>query len=185
MQYEYPWIPDGEPIELAGNIKGAKADLVKNVLRITVDVPLTVQAFALRNRLAAMVEVPFRVAVDIQALRMQIEKLADLRSAPAAPGQDRQYALGDVLAEVAERVNAGELGPDVSATVSGPEPLPTLLEAQVAEAAEIVKKYPGSGTISLLQRKMRIGYTRAAQLIDALRDQGVLPAEDAEQAAAD
>lgn len=202
MQYHYPWIPEGEPLELQGNVTGAKADLVKGVLKITVEVPLSPKNFAMRDRLATIVEMPLQVAVEIQALRMQLEKLADLRSQPAAPGQDRQYALGDVLLgevleEVAERVNAGELGPNVTATVSGgrgldglplqpgPDALPTLLEAQIIEATAIVKQDPASATVSKLQRKMGIGYTRATQLLGELVAREIITPANGDAPAAD
>lgn len=41
------------------------------------------------------------------------------------------------------------------------------------DAIEIVRK-EGKGSISMLQRRMRIGYTRAARLIDALEEKGII-----------
>jgi len=49
------------------------------------------------------------------------------------------------------------------------------------EATNIVRQ-EGKASISMLQRKMRIGYTRAARLIDALEEQGIIgPAQATSQ----
>lgn len=51
----------------------------------------------------------------------------------------------------------------------------------LAEATNIVRQ-EGKASISMLQRKMRIGYTRAARLIDALEEQGIIgPAQATSQ----
>jgi S-DNA-T family DNA segregation ATPase FtsK/SpoIIIE len=42
-----------------------------------------------------------------------------------------------------------------------------------AEAIKIVRE-EGKASISMLQRKLRIGYTRAARLVDALEEQGII-----------
>jgi S-DNA-T family DNA segregation ATPase FtsK/SpoIIIE len=47
---------------------------------------------------------------------------------------------------------------------------------QIEEAIQIVKKY-GNASASLLQRKMRIGYPRAARLMDELKEMGVIGRE--------
>jgi S-DNA-T family DNA segregation ATPase FtsK/SpoIIIE len=45
-------------------------------------------------------------------------------------------------------------------------------------AVELVRRQNGA-SVSLLQRKMRIGYARAARLIDAMEDRGVVgPAKE-------
>lgn len=169
MQYEWPWIPDGEPLELRGQVGGVRADLVKGEMVISLKLPVTPYTLSLRERLRVMVDMPLNVAVEIQALRMTMEKLADLRSAPAEPGREHQPTLGDFVAELGERMQE-ELGDGATVTVSrgGLPPLPTLLEAQVAEA-EAIAKEQGGATIALLQRKMRIGYHRAAELLEKLR----------------
>jgi hypothetical protein len=41
------------------------------------------------------------------------------------------------------------------------------------KAEEVVREY-GRASISLLQRRLRIGYSRAARLIDLLEEQGVI-----------
>ncbi|KAF0111741.1 MAG: DNA segregation ATPase FtsK/SpoIIIE S-DNA-T family [Chloroflexi bacterium] len=41
------------------------------------------------------------------------------------------------------------------------------------DAMEIVRR-EGKASISMLQRKMRVGYTRAARLVDTLEDQGII-----------
>ena len=46
------------------------------------------------------------------------------------------------------------------------------------QAVEMVRRL-NKASVSLLQRRMRIGYTRAARLIDMMEDQGVVgPAQD-------
>jgi S-DNA-T family DNA segregation ATPase FtsK/SpoIIIE len=49
-------------------------------------------------------------------------------------------------------------------------------DGQIEQAIAIVKKY-GSASASLLQRKMRIGYPRAARLMDELREMGIVGRE--------
>jgi DNA segregation ATPase FtsK/SpoIIIE-like protein len=44
------------------------------------------------------------------------------------------------------------------------------------EAVEIVKS-TGRGSVSLLQRKLRIGYSRASRLVDQLEEAGILGAD--------
>jgi DNA segregation ATPase FtsK/SpoIIIE-like protein len=44
------------------------------------------------------------------------------------------------------------------------------------EAIEIVKNN-GRGSVSLLQRKLRIGYSRASRLVDQLEEAGILGAD--------
>jgi S-DNA-T family DNA segregation ATPase FtsK/SpoIIIE len=49
-------------------------------------------------------------------------------------------------------------------------------DRQIEQAIEIVKKY-GTASASLLQRKMRIGYPRAARLMDELKQMGIVGRE--------
>jgi S-DNA-T family DNA segregation ATPase FtsK/SpoIIIE len=49
-------------------------------------------------------------------------------------------------------------------------------DQQIEQAIAIVKKY-GNASASLLQRKMRIGYPRAARLMDELREMGIIGRE--------
>ncbi len=49
-------------------------------------------------------------------------------------------------------------------------------DGQIEQAIAIVKKY-GNASASLLQRKMRIGYPRAARLMDELREMGIVGRE--------
>jgi S-DNA-T family DNA segregation ATPase FtsK/SpoIIIE len=51
-------------------------------------------------------------------------------------------------------------------------------DRQIEQAIEIVKKY-GTASASLLQRKMRIGYPRAARLMDELKEMGIIGREQA------
>jgi S-DNA-T family DNA segregation ATPase FtsK/SpoIIIE len=49
-------------------------------------------------------------------------------------------------------------------------------DGQIEQAIAIVKKY-GNASASLLQRKMRLGYPRAARLMDELRQMGIVGRE--------
>jgi len=49
-------------------------------------------------------------------------------------------------------------------------------DRQIEQAIDIVKKY-GTASASLLQRKMRIGYPRAARLMDELKSMGIVGRE--------
>jgi S-DNA-T family DNA segregation ATPase FtsK/SpoIIIE len=49
-------------------------------------------------------------------------------------------------------------------------------DRQIEQAIEIIKKY-GTASASLLQRKMRIGYPRAARLMDELKEMGIIGRE--------
>jgi len=49
-------------------------------------------------------------------------------------------------------------------------------DAQIEQAIQVVKQY-GTASASLLQRKMRIGYPRAARLMDELREMGIIGSE--------
>ena len=46
------------------------------------------------------------------------------------------------------------------------------------EAVDLVKKMNNKASISLLQRKLRIGYTRAALLIELMKTRGVIDASN-------
>jgi S-DNA-T family DNA segregation ATPase FtsK/SpoIIIE len=51
----------------------------------------------------------------------------------------------------------------------------------LAEAVDLVRK-EGRGSVSMLQRRLRIGYTRAARLVDTMEDRGIVgPPEGATQ----
>ena len=47
----------------------------------------------------------------------------------------------------------------------------------VGEAVDICRR-EGRGSVSMLQRKLRIGYTRAARLVDTLEERGILGPPD-------
>jgi S-DNA-T family DNA segregation ATPase FtsK/SpoIIIE len=42
-----------------------------------------------------------------------------------------------------------------------------------AEAVDLIRR-EGRASVSMLQRKMRIGYTRAARIVDRMQDNGVV-----------
>src|SRR5262249_32577520 len=50
---------------------------------------------------------------------------------------------------------------------------PELEDDLLDKAEEVVREY-GRASISLLQRRLRIGYSRAARLIDLLEDRGII-----------
>ncbi len=63
-------------------------------------------------------------------------------------------------------------GEDITATAEAGDPLYT-------EAMDLVRR-EGRASVSMLQRKLRIGYTRAARLVDTLEEKGIIgPPEDA------
>jgi len=41
------------------------------------------------------------------------------------------------------------------------------------EAVDIIRRQ-GRASVSMLQRKLRIGYTRASRLVDAMEDEGIV-----------
>ena len=51
--------------------------------------------------------------------------------------------------------------------------LPSDEDPLLKDATEIVRR-ENKASISMLQRKMRIGYTRAARLVDTLEEQGII-----------
>jgi len=63
-------------------------------------------------------------------------------------------------------------GEDITAVAESSDPLYT-------EAMDLVRR-EGRASVSMLQRKLRIGYTRAARLVDSLEEKGIIgPPEDA------
>jgi S-DNA-T family DNA segregation ATPase FtsK/SpoIIIE len=49
-------------------------------------------------------------------------------------------------------------------------------EVEIQEAIRVVRQY-GRASASLLQRKMRLGYPRAARLMDELHARGISPSK--------
>jgi len=47
----------------------------------------------------------------------------------------------------------------------------------LAEAIDLVRK-EGRASVSMLQRRMRIGYTRAARIVDMMEDKGIIGAPE-------
>jgi S-DNA-T family DNA segregation ATPase FtsK/SpoIIIE len=50
---------------------------------------------------------------------------------------------------------------------------PTDADPLVPEAIDLVRR-EGRASVSMLQRRMRIGYTRAARLVDVMEDRGIV-----------
>jgi len=53
------------------------------------------------------------------------------------------------------------------------EPEETNVDPLLAEAIDLVRK-EGRASVSMLQRRLRIGYTRAARLVDVMEDRGIV-----------
>ncbi|MBI4760277.1 MAG: DNA translocase FtsK [Chloroflexota bacterium] len=53
------------------------------------------------------------------------------------------------------------------------EAVDTSVDPLLAEAIDLVRK-EGRASVSMLQRRLRIGYTRAARLVDMMEDQGIV-----------
>ncbi len=89
----------------------------------------------------------------------------------------------DTLEAVKARVSAGE--DDILEAVramegggdDGPEPIKGDWDPLFREAAEACVQH-GAGSTSLLQRRLRIGYGRAARIVDQLHEAGVLGPPD-------
>ncbi|HEV2358758.1 MAG TPA: DNA translocase FtsK, partial [bacterium] len=61
----------------------------------------------------------------------------------------------------------------VQATADGPAEEAPAADALLGDAARLVVR-SGYASVSLLQRKMRIGYVRAARLVDQLEEKGIV-----------
>ncbi len=90
----------------------------------------------------------------------EVDALMDYISAQPGPGP---Y----MLPEPEEDANSGS-------TASGPEPGDDIDELFEEAARIIVRSQQGS--VSLLQRKLSVGYTRAARIVDQLEDAGIVGA---------
>ncbi len=89
-------------------------------------------------------------------------------STPEAAEAGAQAGEDDILATVRAIEGAGE---------DGPEPVKGEWDDLFREAAEACIQQ-GAGSTSLLQRRLRIGYGRAARIVDQLHDAGVLGPPD-------
>lgn len=86
-----------------------------------------------------------------------------------------------VLAEVEENAkNTGKGGKGASAlnvTFPEPEPAPETEEATLDElfapAVDVILE-TGSASVSMLQRRLKLGYSRAARLVDQMEEQGIV-----------
>jgi S-DNA-T family DNA segregation ATPase FtsK/SpoIIIE len=102
--------------------------------------------------------------------------------------EDEAETEPDILAgEQGEAGSEGRAlpGPQAHPLPSNPAPWDEMLareavvedkDRQIEQAIDIVKKY-GTASASLLQRKMRIGYPRAARLMDELKSMGIVGRE--------
>jgi S-DNA-T family DNA segregation ATPase FtsK/SpoIIIE len=53
------------------------------------------------------------------------------------------------------------------------EPVDSNADPLLAEAIDLVRR-EGRASVSMLQRRMRIGYTRAARIVDMMEDKGIV-----------
>jgi S-DNA-T family DNA segregation ATPase FtsK/SpoIIIE len=111
----------------------------------------------------------------------EVDRLVSWWREQAEAYEDEPVPLNDPQAE-AETTAAAE-----SAEKPGLAPWDEMLareqviedkDRQIEQAIEIVKRY-GNASASLLQRKMRIGYPRAARLMDELKAMGIVGREQA------
>jgi S-DNA-T family DNA segregation ATPase FtsK/SpoIIIE len=94
------------------------------------------------------------------------------------------YGVGESQEEKAGEGQPGESGPDYSMEVALPAEAPGGEEGQdelFEEARSLVVRHQ-QGSVSLLQRRMKIGYSRAARLIDQLEAAGVVGPFDGSKA---
>ena len=99
----------------------------------------------------------------------------------------RSRAGGDVLAAACDmRRHAEEAGIGVSIKVGDAEPVVIAKQADVdparLAAAIALATATGAASVSLLQRRMSIGYAQAAQLIDEMEKAGVIEKTDGSRA---
>ncbi len=77
--------------------------------------------------------------------------------------------------EYSDAVTAHELPGDKTGKSNNEEPLLVEQDELLLSAMDVIMQ-TGQASASMLQRRMRIGYTRAARLIDSLEDSGVIGA---------
>jgi S-DNA-T family DNA segregation ATPase FtsK/SpoIIIE len=103
----------------------------------------------------------------------EIHRLADFWRAQNTQGMS--IPSGGPVDSVALNVPLKQVpmfGEDITATAEMGDPLYT-------EAVDLIRR-EGRASVSMLQRKLRIGYTRAARLVDTMEEKGVVgPPEDA------
>jgi DNA segregation ATPase FtsK/SpoIIIE-like protein len=95
-----------------------------------------------------------------------VQSRAERLAQPAAPSSNTlsQKVFGNVVTEPEKPANPDDGGHDD--------------DELYEEAVELVKRM-NKASISLLQRRLRIGYTRAARLIDLMVQRGVINAAEA------
>ena len=90
---EFPYIPDGDPLTFRGQIKGFKADLVKGVIRLSIDVSVSPETLAHRSKVALLVEMERAVYVEVQPFRLPADVEAAQRAAAEAALKLHQLPL--------------------------------------------------------------------------------------------
>lgn len=93
MPLNFPFIPDGDPLEFRGHVKGYKADLVKNVIRLTIDLEVSPETLAARSKVAFLAEMERPVYVEVQTYRLPADVEAAQRQAAEAATKLHQLTL--------------------------------------------------------------------------------------------
>lgn len=99
------------------------------------------------------------------------------------PDDDEEALLRDIVDATVDEVNAGALGPDVTASATHADGTThdADTDAFLADARTIVVSAQ-LGSVSLLQRKLKVGYARGCRLMDLLERDGVVGPPDGAKA---
>jgi S-DNA-T family DNA segregation ATPase FtsK/SpoIIIE len=111
----------------------------------------------------------------------EIDRIVDYwreQAVEAAEAAGLEEADAGAAASTSEKAAAAEAAPERAPwdMMLARESVVEDKDGQIEQAIAIVKKY-GTASASLLQRKMRLGYPRAARLMDELREMGIVGRE--------
>jgi S-DNA-T family DNA segregation ATPase FtsK/SpoIIIE len=111
----------------------------------------------------------------------EIDRIVDYwreQAVEAAEAAGLEEADAGAAAATSEKAPAAEAAPERAPwdMMLARESVVEDKDGQIEQAIAIVKKY-GTASASLLQRKMRLGYPRAARLMDELREMGIVGRE--------
>jgi S-DNA-T family DNA segregation ATPase FtsK/SpoIIIE len=111
----------------------------------------------------------------------EIDRIVDYwreQAVEAAEAAGLEEADTGATASTTEKATAAEAAPERAPwdMMLARESVVEDKDGQIEQAIAIVKKY-GTASASLLQRKMRLGYPRAARLMDELREMGIVGRE--------
>nr|MBI2904940.1 DNA translocase FtsK 4TM domain-containing protein [Chloroflexota bacterium] len=193
-------------VRLAQMSRATGIHLVVATQRPSVDIVtgLIKANFPARISFAVASSIDSRVILDTQGAESLLGKGDMLFLSPEAAGPVRLQGcyvsdreVERIVSFWREQTQDADADTDADAPQSGPAPDETVAKAsraapwddmlareavtgdkdsQIEAAIAIVKQY-GTASASLLQRKMRIGYPRAARLMDELREMGIVGSE--------